>query len=190
MTTRGLRRRRCPACSPPGGPLIGRLRRRWTPCCSALARGPPDRTERRSLAKGRRWPWALPVVIDMLLAGPERSAARQTADLHVDLLTSAVVCHQSSSSDGLRRPGPAGTTRTPPSPESGRHMVVDVWLADDVQLGEDVAADPAASVPSARGHPVVAAGGADPKGPAGRRRTILGRRGFRWEAVVAGPGRA
>src|SRR4029453_877644 len=101
----------------------------------AIAKGPLGRTERRSLALGRRCPWILPVVVDMLLA----------------------------------------------TPGQGTYPVILVWLADDVQLGEDIAADRAAPVPSARGHPVVAAGGADSKEPAGRGRTILGRRGFRWE---------
>src|SRR6185437_9836090 len=65
--------------------------------------------------------------------------------------------------------GLGGPAQPVPAPGQERPLVIDGWLAADAQPGEDVPADRAAPVPPARGHPVVAAPGSDPKEPAGRR---------------------
>jgi hypothetical protein len=116
------------------------------------------------------------------------AAADQTAaDLQLDLPVFVVA----SRNLDLGRPGDGlgSPARPVPTLGQGRPLAIDGWLTDDAQPREDVPADRAAPVPPARGHPVVAALGSDPKESAGRRRVVLGRRGVGWGAVVAGSGR-
>jgi hypothetical protein len=68
------------------------------------------------------------------------------------------------------------------------HLIPRGWLADDAQLGEDVPAGGAATVLSARRHPVVATPGADAKEAAGWSGAVLWRGGVGRRAVVARSG--